>query len=264
MLEIVSASLILGAISGLLAGLFGIGGGLVIVPVLVTLFSIGQIIIIEQQMIVAIATSLATIVFTAISSVLAHHRQGTVLWSKVAALTPGIILGAVLGAMIANKINSESLRLIFISYLIYAALKMALARPSPKRSIKTIKTLDYIVATGIGLLSSILGIGGGTLTVPFLVSCQIPIKNAVAISSACGLPIAIAATMSYIILGLQQPQLPAWSLGYIYLPAFSGIVLSSILTAPLGAKLANKLPTAKLKRYFSIMLFIMATKMIFS
>ena len=264
MLEIVGASLILGAFSGLLAGLFGIGGGLIIVPILVSLFSIQQIMIPEQQIIFAIATSLATIIFTASSSVLAHHRQGNVLWTKVARLTPGIIIGAALGAIIADKISADHLRFIFITYLTYVAFKMALQRKPRESTVKNIKSLDYAAGGGIGLLSSILGIGGGTLTVPFLVACQIPMKNAVAISSACGLPIACAATASYIILGLQQPQLPAWSLGYIYLPAFSGIVICSVLTAPLGAKLANKLPATKLKRYFSIMLFIMAAKMFFS
>ncbi len=264
MWEIISASLVLGAFSGLLAGLFGIGGGLIIVPILVSLFSIQQIMIPEQQMIFAIATSLATIIFTGTSSVFAHHRQGNILWTKVARLTPGIILGATLGASIADKISADNLRFIFISYLTYVALKMALQHNPRERSVKNIKSLDYAAGGGIGLLSSILGIGGGTLTVPFLVACEIPMKNAVAISSACGLPIAFAATVSYIFLGLQQPQLPAWSLGYIYLPAFFGIVICSVLTAPLGAKLASKLPATRLKRYFSIMLFIMAAKMFFS
>jgi uncharacterized membrane protein YfcA len=264
MWEIISASLILGGFSGLLAGLFGIGGGLIIVPILVSLFSIQQIMIPEQQMIFAIATSLATIIFTATSSVLAHHRQGNVLWAKVLRLTPGIIIGAALGAIIADKISADNLRFIFIIYLIYVAFKMALQLKSCESAVKNINSLDYAAGGGIGLLSSILGIGGGTLTVPFLVACQIPMKNAVAVSSACGLPIAFSATVSYIVLGLQQPQLPAWSLGYIYLPAFSGIVLCSILTAPLGAKLATKLPATKLKRCFSIMLFIMAVKMFFS
>ena len=264
MLEIVGASLVLGAFSGLLAGLFGIGGGLIIVPILVSLFSIQKVMIPEQQMIFAIATSLATIIFTAASSVFAHHRQGNVLWAKVARLTPGIIFGAALGAMIADKISADNLRFIFIIYLTFVAFKMALQLKPRESAVKNIKSLDYVAGGGIGLLSSILGIGGGTLTIPFLVACQVPMKNAIAISSACGFPIAFAATVSYIFLGLQQPELPAWSLGYIYLPAFSSLVICSVLTAPLGAKLASKLPAEKLKRYFSVMLFIMAAKMFFS
>lgn len=263
MLEIISASMILGAFSGILAGLFGIGGGLIIVPVLLALFSGLNIVHSEQQMIVAIATSLATIVLTSISSILAHHRHGNILWYKVFRLTPGIMIGTAIGAIIADNISNDSLRFIFISYLLYAGLQMALNRKPESGGIKEMKPLDYGAGSIIGLVSSILGIGGGTLTVPFLVACKIPIKNAVAISSACGLPIAIVATASYILLGLQQTQLPQWSLGYIYLPAFLGIVICSILTAPIGAMLAHKLPAAHLKRYFSIVLFVMAIKMIF-
>lgn len=263
MLEIFIASLVLGVVSGLLAGLFGIGGGLVIVPVLVSLLSFQQTIASEQVMIVAIATSLATIIFTSLSSVLAHHRRGNVLWYKVSRLTPTIILGAAVGALVADKIAGDGLRFIFISYLIYSGLQMALQFKPSVGSIREIKFLDYGAGGFIGLLSSILGIGGGSLTVPFLVSCRVPMKNAVAVSSACGLPIAVAATLSYIFLGLQQADLPEWSFGYIYLPAFLGVVLCSVLTAPLGARLANSLPAAQLKRYFSIMLFIMAAKMFF-
>jgi uncharacterized membrane protein YfcA len=264
MLEIVGISLLLGTVSGFLAGLLGIGGGLIIVPVLVTLFSMQSIIATEQQMIFAIATSLATIVFTALSSVIAHHRQGHVLWTIVVQLTPGIMIGATLGAVIADKISSDYLRIIFISYLLYVGIKMALQLKPQVGAVQVNKLLNYIAGLGIGCLSAIIGIGGGTLTVPFLISGQVPMKNAVAISSACGLPIAIAATTSYIILGWQQPQLPIGSLGYIYLPAFLGIVCASILTAPIGAKLASQLSAIKLKRYFSLMLFIMAIKMIFS
>ncbi|NOQ34624.1 MAG: TSUP family transporter [Methylococcaceae bacterium] len=265
MLEIFIASLVLGAVSGLLAGLFGIGGGLVIVPVLVALFSMQQVVASEHTMIVAIATSLATIVFTAISSVLAHHRRGNVLWYKVFRLTPTIIIGAGMGALIADKITGDNLRFIFIAYLLYVAVQMALQIKPSIGEIKENTFVDYSAGAVIGVVSSILGIGGGTLTVPYLVACKLPMKNAVAVSSACGLPIAIGATVSYIFLGLQQQAtLPEWSLGYIYLPAFFGIVICSVLTAPVGAKLATKLPAAKLKRYFSLMLFIMAAKMIFS
>ena len=263
MLTIFAISLILGIVSGFLAGFFGIGGGLIIVPILVSLFSSQDIIASEQVMIFAIATSLATIIFTAISSVLAHHKQGNVLWHKVFRLSPSIIIGAIIGAIIAHKITGDILRFIFISYLIYNGIKMALQLKPDVDSTKSIKGLDYYAGGIIGLFSSILGIGGGSLTVPFLVSCRLPIKNAVAISSACGLPIALAATGSYIFLGLQQTTLPEWSFGYIYLPAFLGIILCSVFIAPFGAKLASSLPAARLKRYFSIMLFIMAAKMLF-
>ena len=262
MIESFLASLLLGAISGLLAGLFGIGGGLVIVPILLSLFSSLAIIPEHLIMITAIATSLATIVFTSISSILAHHRQQTILWYKVWHLTPNIVIGAALGAMLADEMNAGILRFIFIGYLLYISVQMAFQfKPSFGKIIEN-KALDVSASFVIGLMSSLLGIGGGTLTVPFLISCKLPMKNAVAISSACGLPIAIAASSSYIFLGLQQQDLPNGSFGYIYLPAFFGIVCCSILTAPMGAKLANKLPAAQLKRYFSILLFLMAGKML--
>ncbi len=262
MIEIIIASLILGVISGILSGLFGLGGGLIIVPVLLSLFSEETIIPINQQMIFAIATSLATIIFTSMASIVAHQQQKTILWFKVKRLLPGILIGALLGTLIAHKINSDSLRLFFISYLIYSALKMALSFKIKSMLTKYSEWLDYVAGSLIGFFSALLGIGGGSLTVPFLTSTQTPMKNAVAISSACGFPIACVATMSYIFLGLAQPNLPQWSLGYVYLPSFLGIVTCSIFTAPIGAKLANKLPAKKLKRYFSLILLIIAAKML--
>ncbi len=258
---IVLANLALGMLSGFLAGLFGIGGGMVIVPVLVLLFS-AQGLPNDLIMIMAIATSLATIILTAISAVLAHHRLGSVLWGKVLQLTPGILLGAMLGAAIADSIRSDYLRLILIAFLLYVGLQMALG-VSPKTGTAAYSSwVDFIVATAIGLFSSLVGIGGGTLTVPYLAHCHYPMRNAVAISSACGLPIALASTASYIALGIHNPHIPTWSLGYIYLPSFLGVGIGSIFTAPVGAKLANKLPARQLKRYFSILIFLMVIKLI--
>jgi uncharacterized membrane protein YfcA len=260
MLAIISISLLLGLVSGGLAGLFGLGGGLIIVPVLMSLFSAKNIMPEEQQMIFAIATSLATIILTALSSTIMHQRQKTILWFKVKRFVPGIFLGAILGTIIADKINNNYLHLFFVFYLVYSAIKMAFQLKVPNIRTEKKIALDYIAGIIIGVLSSILGIGGGSLTVPYLTSTKIPIKNAVAISSACGFPIACSATASYIFLGLKQPNLPEWSLGYVYLPAFFGIICCSILTAPLGAKLALKLPAKKLKRYFSIILLMIALK----
>lgn len=254
-------SLILGMFSGLMAGLFGIGGGLVIVPILVLLFT-AQDFPAELVMIMAIATSLATIIVTSIASVLAHHRLGSVLWEKVVSLGPGIMIGAALGAVIAENLDADVLRFMFIAFLLYVGVQMALQLEPKLPPIKHFKALDFGVAGLIGMISSILGIGGGTLTVPFLVSCRHPMRNAVATSSACGLPIAVMGTLSYALLGSNEAQLPDWSLGYVYVPAFLGIALSSVYTAPIGADLAHKLPAQELKRYFSLLLFVMAAKMI--
>lgn len=263
MIEVFLASLLLGLIAGVLAGLFGIGGGLVIVPVLAFVFSAHGFPA-EEVLLMAVATSLATIILTAISSVVAHHRLGSVVWPKVFRLTPMIMVGAAIGAVVAKQIDASVLRYILVVFLIYVGILMALqVKPKPKPgSAKQSKWLDYAVATCIGLLSSIVGIGGGTLTVPYLVQGQMPMRNAVAVASACGLPIAIAGTASYALLGWHAAQLPEWSFGYVYLPAFAGVSLSSIFTAPVGAKLAHKLPAAKLKRYFSLLLFAMAVKLL--
>lgn len=260
MIEVFSVSILLGIVSGLLAGLFGIGGGLIIVPVLVILFT-AKGFPEEQEMLMAVATSLATIILTAIASVWAHHRLGSVVWAKVFRLSPGIIIGAVVGAVIAKHLSADNLRCILAIFLSYVAMQMALqVKPKPDR-IKQSRALDFLVANMIGLLSSIVGIGGGTLTVPYLVHGQMPMRNAVAVASACGLPIAVAGTVSYTLLGWNVLHLPEWSLGYVYLPAFLGTGLSSIVTAPIGAKLVHKLPAAKLKRYFSLLLFVMAAKL---
>jgi uncharacterized protein len=256
-----SAGMMLGAVAGLFAGLFGIGGGLVMVPVLAMLFA-AQGFAAESVMIMSVATSLATIILTAMASVLAHHRLGAVLWDKVRRLTPGIMIGSALGAVIADKISGEILRYIFIVYLLYAALQLALQRKPNAGQKPSSRVMDHAAGLVIGGLSALIGIGGGTLTVPYLVNFQILIRNAVAVSSACGLPIAIAGTASYVLLGWQAPLLPEWSLGYIYLPSFIGIVLTSVITAPVGAKLAGIIPAPKLKRYFALLLLAMAAKMI--
>ncbi len=260
MIEIFLVSIVLGIVTGLLAGLFGIGGGLVIVPVLVMLFT-AQGFPAELVMLMAVATSLASIILTAIASVSAHHRLGAVVWAKVFSLSPGIIIGAALGAVVAKHISGDTLRYILVVFLLYVGLQMAFqVKPKPGKVTQS-KALDFLVANFIGLLSSIVGIGGGTLTVPYLVSGQMLMRNAVAVASACGLPIAVAGTVSYALLGWNATQLPEWSLGYVYLPVFIGTGLSSIITAPIGAKLANNLPAAKLKRYFSLLLFVMAAKL---
>ena len=261
MSDIMLVSSMLGIVSGLLAGLFGIGGGLVIVPVLAVLFK-AQGFSADLIMIMAVATSLAVISFTAVSSVWAHHRLGSVIWPKVLRLVPGIIVGSAVGAMVAKQISAEGLRIFLVVFLLYVGIQMALEITPKAGLVKQSRLLDFFVAIIIGLLSAIVGIGGGTLTVPYLVRGQMIMRNAVAVSSACGLPIAVAGTTSYILLGLNVGNLPEGSIGYIYLPAFLATGLTSILTAPLGAKLAHRLPAKKLKRYFSLLLFVMAAKLV--
>lgn len=253
--------LLLGAFAGTLAGLLGIGGGLVMVPVLVFIFA-QQGMAPEVIVHLAIGSSLATIVFTAVSSVRAHHKHGAVLWAVFRRLTPGILLGAWLGAQIADALPADTLRRVFAIFELAIAAQLAFARrPAPQRTLPGTPGMLGVGGT-IGALSAIIGIGGGSLTVPFLVWCNINVRNAVATSAACGLPIAIAGSAGFIWSGWGEAGLPTAATGYIYWPAVGGIVLTSVMFAPLGARLAHRLPTATLKRFFAIFLAVLGVKML--
>ncbi|MEY4769056.1 MAG: hypothetical protein RL637_1695 [Pseudomonadota bacterium] len=256
----VLSSLLLGMIAGFFAGLFGIGGGLIMVPILVWLFSY-LMIAKELIMLMAIATSLATISLTALAASYGHYRQARLLWDYIARLTPGIIIGSISGAFIAQQMSADQLKLIFASFLIVIGIQLWRSAPLSSPIYLISKNWDYLIGLMIGSISAILGIGGGTLTVPYLIKRGVTIHQSVAISSACGFPIAIAGSLSFIQLGWHHPQLPIYSFGYIYLPAFIAMAIGSLFTAALGAKCAHYLPAAQLKRYFSIVIFIMAIKL---
>lgn len=253
--------LALGAFAGVMAGMLGVGGGLIIVPVLAWIFgrqSVSDALIMH----LAIGTSLASIVITSISSIRAHHQRGAVLWPAFWRLTPGIVIGAWLGAAVADLLSSAALTKIFAVFVLMVAAQMAFgAKPAPQRELPK---PTGMAATGvvIGMVSAIVGIGGGSLTVPFLSWCNTPIRQAVATSAACGLPIALAGALGFIVTGLNAPHLPAWSLGYVYGPALVGVASASMLTAPLGAKLAHTLPTHSLKKVFAVFLAAVGSKML--
>ena len=253
--------LALGAFAGVMAGMLGVGGGLIIVPVLAWIFgrqSVSDALIMH----LAIGTSLASIVITSISSIRAHHQRGAVLWPAFWRLTPGIVIGAWLGAAVADLLSSAALTKIFAVFVLMVAAQMAFgAKPAPQRELPK---PTGMAATGvvIGMVSAIVGIGGGSLTVPFLSWCNTPIRQAVATSAACGLPIALAGALGFIVTGLNVPHLPAWSLGYVYGPALVGVAFASMLTAPLGAKLAHTLPTNSLKKVFAVFLAAVGSKML--
>ena len=253
--------LAVGAFAGTLAGLFGVGGGLVIVPVLVFIFKgqgISEAVIIH----LAVGTSLATIVFTAISSVRAHHKRGAVRWDVVRQLTPGIVIGALVGAVIADAMPASVLRIFFAVFeLTVAALLWWNHQPAAHRGLPGTPGMG-IAGSVIGAVSSIVGIGGGTLTVPFLTWCNVHLRQAVATSSACGLPIALAGALGFVVMGWNELHLPAWATGYIYWPAFAGIGIASVLFAPLGAKLAHALPVATLRKFFALFLAVLGVRML--
>ncbi|WP_374438645.1 sulfite exporter TauE/SafE family protein [Pseudomonas panipatensis] len=246
--------LLLGAGAGVLAGLFGVGGGLIIVPALVFSFTAhGFPVEVLTQM--AIGTSLATIVFTSVNSILEHHRRGAVRWPVFLWMALGIIVGSALGAVTASGIKGPVLQKIIGSFAVLISLQMLLDL-KPKGHHALPGRLGLGAAGGfIGWASAIFGIGGGSLTVPFLSWRGLTMQQAVATSSACGLPIAVAGALSFIAVGWHKPLLPEWSVGFVYLPALVGIAVTSMFFARIGARLAHRLPAKVLKRLFALLMF---------
>jgi len=254
--------LITGSIAGILAGMLGVGGGLVIVPILYFIF-IDLGFNANQVMHIALATSLATIIFTSLSSINAHHKYGAINWDAVKKLSPGILIGAFGAGWLANFIDSNALQIFFSLFLFFVSVQMVRPFiPSQRRPLGTEQAYIYHIAgIVIGAISALVGIGGGTLTVPFLHYTGFSFPKAIATSAACGLPIALAATLGFIVSGWGILDGPF--VGYIYLPAWLSIVVMSVLFAPLGAKLAHTLPVATLKKVFAIFLVVAGFKMLF-
>lgn len=263
MLTIIVIYLILGLGAGILSGLLGVGGGLVIVPMLVASLSWQNI---PDQFIMhlALGTSMATIIFTSVSSSMAHHRRGAVHWPIVRRVILGILIGTFLGSCLAARLSGPLLKGFFVVFLYFVATQMITnKKPKPSRQIPGNAGM-FGVGNVIGGISSLVGIGGGTLSVPFMMWCNIPVHEAIGTSAAIGFPIAIAGTLGYIYNGIHTAGLPAYSFGYIYLPALAGIVSASVLTAPLGVRLAHSLPVSKLKKVFAVLLLVVATRMLIS
>jgi uncharacterized protein len=253
---------LIGAIAGFLGGLLGIGGGLVVVPAL--LFSFHQMHFPDTYaMQIAVGTSLGAMLFTSASSAWAHYRQKGVSWNYVFLLAPGVILGAICGAISADYISSHSLRLIFAISVIIIGSTFIL--PAKQKETARVIPKNTLIMTALGLfigaLSSLLGIGGGIITVPILTAMQMPIRNAISTSAAIGFVIAFIGALAFLFLGLRHPT-DSGNLGYLYLPAFIGIGLTSCIAAPLGAKLAYTWPTDILRRIFGIVLIIAGLGMI--
>ncbi len=251
-----------GVFAGLASGLLGVGGGLIIVPVLFFIFS-AQNLPAEHIMHMALATSLATIIITSISSARAHHKKQAVLWPIFLLLTPGICVGAWLGGIAASEIKTAILKPGFGIFEFIVAMYLLWNHQSQQNAVSLDKIKSAVGGFIIGTISAIVGIGGGTLTVPFLNWHNIPMRNAVATSAACGLPIAVSGAASYIYAGWSINNLPEQTLGYVHLPAFALIIVTSSLFAPVGAKLAHRLPENTLKKWFAIFLMLIGLKMIF-
>ena len=251
----------IGVVVGFLAGLLGIGGGMIMVPMLVFVYG-AKGFPAQHLMHLVLATALATIVFTSISSVRAHHRHAAVDWAAARAMAPGIVAGAFGAALLAGFIPSRPLAVFFTGFMFYAATQMFFeAKPKASRQLPGAGGLFAAGAT-IGALSSLLAAGGAFLSIPFLAWCNVPLKRAIGTAAANGFPIALAGTVGYVVQGMRVTGLPEPSLGYVYLPALVLIALTSMLLAPLGARLAHRLPVKRLRIAFALMLYALALRML--
>jgi len=250
-----------GIAAGLLAGLFGVGGGLIMVPALafvLPLQGVGPDVVMQ----VAIGTSLAVISATSVSSMLAHHRRGGVRWDLLRGLAPGLAAGAAAGAFVAHALPGTVLQRIVGAGAILVAGQMFLdAKPASHRGVPGPAGLCG-AGGAVGALSALIGIGGGALTVPFLTWRGVPIRQAVGTSAACGVPIAWAGAAGFVMAGWHVAGRPGFSLGYVSLTAFAGIAVASVLAAPLGARLAHRLPPRALKRAFAGLLVVVGTLLV--
>ncbi len=246
---------------GFFAGLFGVGGGLLIVPLLVFLFQQQQIM---PELIVhlSVGTSLAIILFTSVISTWSHQQHGAVIWQKVRQLSPGLMLGAGLGAGFAKILSAAWLSDLFALFEISLALFMLLNRRFTSPRLLGGFSI-FSAGVGIGMVSSVVGVGGGTLTAPFLLSCRLSMSQAIGTAAACGIPIAIAGSLSFWWLGGSASGLPSGSSGYIYLPGVFGIGFFSLFSAPFGAALAHELPAQRLKYYFAGFLLLLGVHMLY-
>jgi uncharacterized membrane protein YfcA len=253
----------LGLLTGFLAGLLGIGGGMVMVPFL-TLMLGNQGVSPDLAVKMAIATSMATIIFTSISSVRAHHKKQAVRWDLVKGLAPGIVMGSFLASMGAfAALKGSYLALFFALFVGFSATQMFLdKKPAPNRQVPG--TPGLLGAGGvIGFLSGMVGAGGGFVSVPFMTWCNVAIHNAVATSAALGFPIALANVIGYVVAGQSVPNLPEHSFGYLWLPGLVVIASCSVFMAPVGATAAHKLPVKQLKRSFASVLYVLAAYMLY-
>ena len=256
--------LLIGAIAGFTAGLFGVGGGLIIVPILYIVFTQMNY---DANVImhVAVGTSLATIIVTSISSVMAHHKKGAVLWQVFRNLAPGLVLGSFMGAGIADLMSGQHLQLVIGVFAVWMAYKMfrgAHALVDANRHLPS-PPLQFVAGGGIGVASAIFGIGGGSLTVPYLNRHGVVMQKAVATSAACGLPIAVAGALGFMWFGAKEQIDVPNTIGYVHIYAFLGISVMSFITAKFGAKVAHRLSPSMLKKCFAGLMVVVGCYFIY-
>ncbi|WP_333803774.1 sulfite exporter TauE/SafE family protein [Sulfurospirillum sp.] len=262
--EWIVAFLVLGLVVGFMAGLLGIGGGGIMVPVLTSIF-LAQGVPVEQVVHMALGTSMASIVFTSFASMRAHHKKGAVMWNVVKYMAGGVVIGTFAATFLATYMKSVQLAIFFAVFMAYVSIQMAIdKKPKPSRELSTPESL-FSVGSLIGIVSALVSIGGGSLTVPYLVWQNVDLKKAIATSAAIGFPLSIAGTVGYIVNGMIHTEAGAdMMLGFVYLPGVVLISVVSYFTAPLGAKMAHTLPVAKLKKIFALLLMVLSIKMLTS
>jgi len=257
------AYLAIGAAVGFLAGLLGVGGGMVTVPMLVFVFT-AKGFPAHHLMHLSLATAMATIPFTSASSVSAHHVRGGVDWRVVRGMLPGLAAGALLGALVAGAVPSRPLAIFFTAFVFYAASNMFFdVRTKATRQLPGNFGLG-IAGAVVSFLASFLAAGAAFMTIPFMTWCNVPLKRAIGTAAALGFPLSLASSAGYVYAGWRVPGLPPGSFGFIYLPALGLIVAMSILTAPWGARVSHALPVRKLRMVFGLLLFALALHMLAS
>ena len=250
----------IGAGAGFIAGLLGIGGGAVIVPLLVLVFT-AQDVSQEHLLHMALATTMATIIFTSLASARAHHARGSVDWKMARVMVPGILVGSFVAALVAGMIPTRQLAVVF-TVLMFIAATQILVDLKPKGVGNPGVGGIFAAGSVIGATSSLLAVGGGFLSIPFLTWCNVPVRRAIGTAAANGVPIALAATAGYVLQGWRVGGVPDWTLGYVYLPALAFIAASSVLTAPVGATVAHKLPVRQLRILLALTLYAVAIRLL--
>jgi uncharacterized protein len=255
--------LVIGALVGVLAGLLGIGGGVTMVPIFLLVMPAHGVVT-PQLMQTVLATSMCIVMFTAMSSMRAHHQKGGVMWGVVWTLIPAIALGNVLGAQIMHWLPSKILMKVFALFTIYMGISMLMQKPQVKPRGLPGKLGMWSFGIALGLVCTLVSAGGAFMTVPFLTYAGIPMASAIGTAAAMGFPIAVISSIAAVIAGWSQVGIPSPHLGYIYLPAVIACATGSMLTAPFGARLSHRLPVQTLKRVFATLMFGIALKMLHS
>lgn len=262
-ISLILTFIVLGAFVGFMAGLLGIGGGGILVPVFTTIF-VSQHVPVESVVHLALGTSMACITITSLSSMRAHHANGAVVWRLVKHMTPGVVLGTFLATFLAASTSSKSLAIFFAIFMAYVSFQM-FRNADKQTGVKSAGKVELTaVSFGIGAISALVSIGGGSLTVPYLTWRTVDVKKAIGTSAALGFPIALTGTVGYLINGVLSGGATPNALGFIYLPAVLLVSVLSFFTAPIGAKFTQRLPVKTLKKVFGLLLILLSLKMLAS